>query len=536
MYWHKREQQHPSSSPSSSSSRPASAIQSGATTPQPRQAPQPQPPPEPELTTGRILLDDGILGGELSDEPPPVEMNVGMRVGMGVDVDADVTNVTVEPLMEALSEAVSDNTFAVSAIPLVTRHHQHHLAKTTRDRAESDSIIIAPSSTSTSTRRRPGVHPPSPITRSPSLPPSSPPSRPSPPVLTRTESISTFMSRSGSGSGLGSGSGSGSGSAGAGLGLVGGGSWSGSSSLPSRWVTSFLTYRGPPLPLSQAPTTAPGIPPHSSIPKRSVTDITHGSPFAATPFVPASGAPGFDGDRKWNKKGFEVTGDDGGGGGGALDDRRAVQLLGRKESTRVVLETALANTLRSHLPARARLPRSWTLLFSLDQHGISLQTLYARCSAATSSSSTATTTTTTSATPSHSSGALLVVCDAEETRFGAWIADGIREGHGSYTGSGESFLWKVHEDGVKVFKWTGKNDYVALCEPESISFGGGDGHYGLYLDETLYEGSSARCLTFNNEPLCAFSQSQSQSKVGGGGGIGTVRFECVGLEVWGVSS
>ena len=36
-----------------------------------------------------------------------------------------------------------------------------------------------------------------------------------------------------------------------------------------------------------------------------------------------------------------------------------------------------------------------------------------------------------------------------------------------------SFLWKAHGEDVRVFKWTGKNDYVALCEPESISFGGG---------------------------------------------------------------
>jgi TLD len=104
-----------------------------------------------------------------------------------------------------------------------------------------------------------------------------------------------------------------------------------------------------------------------------------------------------------------------------------------------------------------------------------------------------------------------------------------------------------------VFKWTGKNDYVALCEPESISFGGGcvlplsltpilfwyltwyfvlrDGHYGLYLDETLYEGSSARCPTFNNDPLC--TSDSSPSKDGSSDG-GTATFECVGLEVWGV--
>jgi hypothetical protein len=35
------------------------------------------------------------------------------------------------------------------------------------------------------------------------------------------------------------------------------------------------------------------------------------------------------------------------------------------------------------------------------------------------------------------------------------------------------FLWKASGDEVQVFNWTGKNDYVALCEPESISFGGG---------------------------------------------------------------
>ena len=112
-----------------------------------------------------------------------------------------------------------------------------------------------------------------------------------------------------------------------------------------------------------------------------------------------------------------------------------------------------------------------------------------------------------------------------------------------------------------MFNWTGKNDYVALCEPESISFGGGcdpfcsfhpvshshpyllmlasnllfchrDGHYGLYLDETLYEGSSARCPTFNNDPLC--TPDTSPSKGSDSSNAGTATFECVGLEVWGV--
>lgn len=52
-----------------------------------------------------------------------------------------------------------------------------------------------------------------------------------------------------------------------------------------------------------------------------------------------------------------------------------------------------------------------------------------------------------------------------------------------------------------------------------------DGKYGLYLDVTLLDGSSAWCPTFANEPLC----SDSGHKQGD-----TVTFECVGLEVWGL--
>ena len=105
------------------------------------------------------------------------------------------------------------------------------------------------------------------------------------------------------------------------------------------------------------------------------------------------------------------------------------------------------------------------------------------------------------------------------------------------------FLWKYHDHELKVFKCTGKNNYIALCEPEYISFGGGsvsssnrfhdlvfdrcvdrDGHYGLYLDESLFDGSSAPCPTFNNEPLCSPGPRKGAS----------VTFECVGLEVWGM--
>lgn len=51
-----------------------------------------------------------------------------------------------------------------------------------------------------------------------------------------------------------------------------------------------------------------------------------------------------------------------------------------------------------------------------------------------------------------------------------------------------------------------------------------DGRYGLYLDESLFDGSSAWCVTFDNDPLCSPGPDKA----------GAVAFECVGLEVWAV--
>ncbi|KAI0665525.1 TLD-domain-containing protein [Trametes maxima] len=246
-------------------------------------------------------------------------------------------------------------------------------------------------------------------------------------------------------------------------------------------------------PHSRAATVSEGL----GVPSSLDAAITHGTPFASHTFVPPSGAPGFTGDRKWDK-GFEFD--------KTQVERKSVRLTGRKELTVPVLTVEIADMLRPFFPALARLPRAWTLLYSLDQHGISLNTLYARCQ-------------------DFKGSALLVVRDTNDAVFGAWMGEGVHPSKGSYYGSGESFLWQLSgNDRVRVYKWTGKNDYVALCETDYLSFGGGDGHYGLWLDETLSDGSSARCPTFDNEPLCSSGPRQGE----------TVTFECVGLEVWGI--
>ncbi|RDB18168.1 Oxidation resistance protein 1 [Hypsizygus marmoreus] len=273
------------------------------------------------------------------------------------------------------------------------------------------------------------------------------------------------------------------------------------------------------------------------------------SPFASHIYIPPTGAPGYGGERYDWDKGFsaelerelstpdepkdkELVGIDAMGGGhtkgkgkakmkdvvGELMEKKSgsVELLGRKASTVPLLGVKLADMIRTHLPALARLPRKWTLLYSLDQHGISLKTLYARCEAPMQPRPGV----------SLPAGALVVVKDAGDTLFGVWTGkEGVHPSRGKgYYGGGDSFLWKYVGGKLHVFKWTGKNNYVALCEPEYISFGGGDGNYGLYLDDTLFEGSSAPCPTFANEPLCSPGPKAA----------GVVSFECVGLEVWAV--
>lgn len=308
------------------------------------------------------------------------------------------------------------------------------------------------------------------------------------------------------------------------------------SRLSSSWVSAFLpsarSRQSTGSSTSTLVNSAPNNVPQSTYVHAAhhTTGITRGTPFGAHPYIPPSGAPGFAGDHTWDK-GFSDTLQDEEMSEvkGVLGKGKKVQslnLVGRREGTVMVLNETIANFIRPHLPALTRLPRTWTLLYSLDQHGISLNTLYSRCEPKLPS------------TPGATKGALVVIKDARDAIFGVWMGDGLWLERGGYYGSGESFLWRYHrssskEDGLEdgtldVYKWTGRNDYVALCEPGFISFGGGDGHYGLYLDASLLDGSSAPCPTFDNPVLC------SRVDVGSVGVKKDVSFECVGLEVWGV--
>ncbi|EWC45037.1 hypothetical protein DRE_06317 [Drechslerella stenobrocha 248] len=175
--------------------------------------------------------------------------------------------------------------------------------------------------------------------------------------------------------------------------------------------------------------------------------------------------------------------------------------LSASTASRSLLTETVAEEIRLLLPPRLQLHGTWTLMYSLDQHGVSLSTLYSRLG----------------------TGAFVfVVKDTSDGVFGAFANESIHPSAGRYYGTGECFLWKASAlpptDNIrfKAFPYSGINDYMILCDHHFISFGGGDGHYGLWVDDNFDTGVSSTCPTFGNEPLSGEGD----------------KFNILGVEVW----
>lgn len=135
-----------------------------------------------------------------------------------------------------------------------------------------------------------------------------------------------------------------------------------SGSLTSRWLSSlrplnrklsftdatsatgFFEPPGPFHPPRQASLSSP-IQSPSKKPPRPLPELTHGTPFASHIYLPPAGAPGFEGDRTWNKSHFEFDPE-------SKVSRKSVVLKGRKDITSAVLIPSLADLV------------SWSLLGS----------------------------------------------------------------------------------------------------------------------------------------------------------------------------
>ncbi|PHZ14653.1 TLD-domain-containing protein, partial [Rhizopus microsporus ATCC 52813] len=147
------------------------------------------------------------------------------------------------------------------------------------------------------------------------------------------------------------------------------------------------------------------------------------------------------------------------------------------------------------IPSRVSISSRWSLVYSLDQHGASLNTLYQKCK--------------------ESSGpCLLVIRDSYGETFGAYLTESIHK-NSSFYGTGECFLWNKQAQKVCLYSWTSKNNHMIYSDQDILAIGNGEGGFGLCLHSDLLHGYTEPCATFDNPALTV-----------------TNAFECIGLEIW----
>ncbi|ORX97117.1 TLD-domain-containing protein, partial [Basidiobolus meristosporus CBS 931.73] len=149
-----------------------------------------------------------------------------------------------------------------------------------------------------------------------------------------------------------------------------------------------------------------------------------------------------------------------------------------------------------------RLEPSWKLLYSIDQHGASIHTMYKKLR-------------------DYEGSIILALKDNEDNTFGAYLSEPFQP-HPGFYGNGECFLWKMtnaslSEPEIKVYTSSGENGYYILSDLGFIAVGSSDGKYGLWLDDQFEKGVTNRCSTFDNDPLTI------------------PKFTCIELEIWGIS-
>nr|XP_023690459.1 nuclear receptor coactivator 7-like [Paramormyrops kingsleyae]XP_023690460.1 nuclear receptor coactivator 7-like [Paramormyrops kingsleyae]XP_023690461.1 nuclear receptor coactivator 7-like [Paramormyrops kingsleyae] len=171
--------------------------------------------------------------------------------------------------------------------------------------------------------------------------------------------------------------------------------------------------------------------------------------------------------------------DEGGGRTSSLTLDREPEGLADIVRQSVILGEHQVREMYSRLPPRT-VGHAWQLAYSTWRHGASLRSLYRRLAGS-------------------DSPALLLIKDSQSQVFGAFLSHPLRPSETFY-GTGETFLFTM-QPSFQCFRWTGANSFFIKGDLDSFAVGGGSGHFGLWLDETLYRGRSSPCDTFNNRCL-----------------------------------
>ncbi|KAI5384449.1 hypothetical protein KIW84_071457 [Lathyrus oleraceus] len=147
----------------------------------------------------------------------------------------------------------------------------------------------------------------------------------------------------------------------------------------------------------------------------------------------------------------------------------------------MLISNSLRNVVYDSLPSLIH-GRKWLMMYSTWKHGISLSTLYRRSML----------------WPGPS---LLVVGDRKGAVFGSLVEAPLRPSiKRKYQGTNSTFVFTNISGNPVVYRPTGVNRYFTLCTTDFLAFGGG-GHFALYLDGDLLNGSSSVSETYNNPCL-----------------------------------
>jgi len=132
--------------------------------------------------------------------------------------------------------------------------------------------------------------------------------------------------------------------------------------------------------------------------------------------------------------------------------------------------------------------RTWERCFCIARDGDSIQHMLRLCQ------------------PYHQT--LLVVQTTKGQVFGAFctgkwqLSTTQSRKNGTYYGNGQSFLFSCHNQKASIYKWSGKNEYCQLCQLEQNRIAmGGDGDFGLILEDNFSKGHTGYCATYANPPL-----------------------------------
>lgn len=212
------------------------------------------------------------------------------------------------------------------------------------------------------------------------------------------------------------------------------------------------------------------------------------------------------------------------------------------------MDGELASDLRGLLPPRLQLDDEWSLVYSMEQHGISLNTLYRNSDPEVqlqtelgkkASLGYADNVVKNMVVFTHNDmplgkrphGYVVAIEDHKGNRFGCYLNEHLRATDKKrYYGNGECFLWKSEwceekhklPRRLKAFMYTGVNDNIIYSNHDFIAVGSSSGNNGLWIDKSLCLGVSYKCETFGNEILN--EHGDGHHKYG--------KFKIMNMEVW----